>query len=53
MAYNFTLQAVGLVCKAFVTWRCVTATSEEKTGDEGIDGEGREGEKRGKEGRDG
>ena len=27
MAYNFSLQAVGLVCMAFVTWRCVTATS--------------------------
>lgn len=27
VAYNFTLQAVGLVCMAFVCWRCVTATN--------------------------
>ena len=27
IAYNFTLQAVGLVCMAFVNWKCVTATN--------------------------
>ena len=27
IAYNFTLQAVGLVCMAFVTWKCVTQTN--------------------------
>ena len=27
VAYNFTLQAVGLFCMAYVCWRCVTATN--------------------------
>lgn len=27
VAYNFTIQAVGLVCMAFVTWKCVTTTN--------------------------
>ena len=27
VAYNFSLQAMGLVCMLFVTWKCVTATN--------------------------
>ena len=27
VAYNFTLQAVGLLCMIYVCWRCVTATN--------------------------
>ena len=27
VAYNFTLQAFGLLCMAFVGWKCVTATN--------------------------
>ena len=39
VAYNFSLQAIGLVCMAFVAWKCVTVTnysigdSEEPTGE--------------------
>lgn len=27
VAYNFSIQAVGLVCMAFVAWKCVTVTN--------------------------
>ena len=30
VAYNFSLQAVGLVCMAAVAWRCVTVTNYSK-----------------------
>ena len=30
ITYNFTVQAVGLVLMAFVTWRCVTETNYRK-----------------------
>lgn len=35
IAYNFSLQAVGLVCMAFVVWWCVTATNYSKEEVEG------------------
>ncbi len=33
VAYNFTLQALGILCMTYVCWRCVTATNHgsEKT----------------------
>lgn len=33
VAYNFTIQAVGLVCMAAVTYKCVTSTSVGKQED--------------------
>ncbi|KAL8813537.1 MAG: hypothetical protein Q9200_000211 [Gallowayella weberi] len=30
IAYNFSVQAVGLVLMAIVTWRCVTTTNYRK-----------------------
>ena len=46
VAYNFTVQAVGLVFMAFVAWRCVTETNYTKEGEGGVvppmDVEGRE-----------
>ena len=35
VAYNFSLQAVGLVCMAFVAWMCVTVTNYSKEEVEG------------------
>lgn len=35
VAYNFSLQAVGLACMAFVVWWCVTTTNYSEEGVEG------------------
>ena len=29
VAYNFSIQAIGLVCMTFVAWKCVTVTNYE------------------------
>ena len=45
VAYNFSVQATGLVCMAFVAWKCVTLTNYSTEESEGPDSEVRETEK--------
>ena len=47
IAYNFSLQAAGLVCMAFVAWKCVTVTNYLKDDGEGSAAEIPETEKKG------